>query len=112
MMLRNKNMDLSGRVLLVRAGKNSFAEKVRDGNVAITFLSFSCFLFTLVVLTQVANAARLNASALLIYPDPADYFFDENTELFGHVSEHCLVAWGLKRQIKSLDYLEQTIILL
>lgn len=31
MMLRNNNMDLSGRVLLLRAGRNSFAEKVRGG---------------------------------------------------------------------------------
>lgn len=30
-MLQNKNVDLSGRVLLVRAGRNSFAEKVRGG---------------------------------------------------------------------------------
>lgn len=27
-MLRNKNLDLSGRVLLLRAGRSSFAEKV------------------------------------------------------------------------------------
>ncbi|CAF97624.1 unnamed protein product, partial [Tetraodon nigroviridis] len=60
MMLQNKNLDLSGRVLLLRAGRNSFAEKV-------------------------ANAAKLNASAVLIYPDPADYALQDTTELFGHV---------------------------
>lgn len=34
---------------------------------------------------QVANAASVNASAVLIYPDPADYLFDQETDLFGHV---------------------------
>ncbi|XP_029686613.1 transferrin receptor 1a isoform X1 [Takifugu rubripes] len=60
MMLRSSNIDLSGRVVLVRAGRNSFAEKV-------------------------ANAAKLNASAVLIYPDPEDYSLEEGTGLFGHV---------------------------
>lgn len=36
--------------------------------------------------TQVANAAKMNASAVLIYPDPADYLFENNAQLFGHVS--------------------------
>lgn len=31
MMLQNKNLELKGRVLLLRAGRNSFAEKVRAG---------------------------------------------------------------------------------
>ncbi|XP_061588958.1 transferrin receptor protein 1-like [Cololabis saira] len=56
--LRNRNIDVSGRVVLVRAGKISFAEKV-------------------------ANAAKLNASAVLIYPDSHD--IGDNTELYGHV---------------------------
>ncbi|XP_035525871.1 transferrin receptor protein 1-like isoform X2 [Morone saxatilis] len=60
MLLRDRNINLSGRVMLVRAGKISFAEKV-------------------------ANAAKMNASAVLIYPDPADYTFEEDTELYGHV---------------------------
>ncbi|TTN01734.1 Transferrin receptor protein 1 [Bagarius yarrelli] len=34
---------------------------------------------------QVANAAHVNASAVLIYPDPADYSIGEETNLFGHV---------------------------
>uniref|UniRef100_A0A8C7YPL3 Transferrin receptor protein 1 n=1 Tax=Oryzias sinensis TaxID=183150 RepID=A0A8C7YPL3_9TELE len=51
---------LVGRVLLIRTGKISFAEKV-------------------------ANAAKMNASAVLIYPDSADTSIDENTELYGHV---------------------------
>ncbi|KAI4904695.1 hypothetical protein NFI96_027265 [Prochilodus magdalenae] len=54
----------SGRIVLVRAGKISFAEKV-------------------------ANAASVNASAVLIYPDPADYSFDEGAALFGHVHLGC-----------------------
>ena len=37
---------------------------------------------------QVANAASVNASAVLIYPDPADYSFDEGAALFGHVSTY------------------------
>lgn len=36
--------------------------------------------------TQVANAAKLNASAVLIYPDPEDYPLEVGMELFGHVS--------------------------
>uniref|UniRef100_A0A4W6C065 Transferrin receptor protein 1 n=1 Tax=Lates calcarifer TaxID=8187 RepID=A0A4W6C065_LATCA len=59
-LLRGKNINLSGRVVLVRAGKISFAEKV-------------------------ANAAKMNASAVLIYPDPTDYSIGDNTPLFGHV---------------------------
>ncbi|KAM9349969.1 transferrin receptor protein 1-like [Symphorus nematophorus] len=59
-LLRDKNMNMSGKVMLVRGGKISFAEKV-------------------------ANAAKMNASAVLIYPDPADYAFEDTTQLFGHV---------------------------
>lgn len=32
MLLRSNNVDLSGTVMLVRAGENSFAEKVRGGS--------------------------------------------------------------------------------
>ncbi|KAG8013948.1 Transferrin receptor protein 1 [Nibea albiflora] len=59
-MLRDKNINMSGRVMLVRAGRISFAEKV-------------------------ANAAKMSASAVLIYPDSADYMSDETTQFFGHV---------------------------
>ncbi|MCJ8745246.1 hypothetical protein PDJAM_G00128070 [Pangasius djambal] len=58
--LQDFGIDMKERVLLVRAGKNSYAEKV-------------------------ANAAKVNASAVLIYPDPADYSFNEDTALLGHV---------------------------
>ncbi|KAI2667368.1 Transferrin receptor protein 1 [Labeo rohita] len=58
--LQELNVDVNGRVVLVRAGLLSFAEKV-------------------------ANAGRLNASAVLIYPDPVNYSIRENTALFGHV---------------------------
>ncbi|CAL8280910.1 unnamed protein product [Lota lota] len=51
------NIDLSGRVVLVKAGEISFAEKV-------------------------ANAAKLNASAVLIYADTA---VGTATQLYGHV---------------------------
>ncbi|XP_013768555.1 transferrin receptor protein 1-like [Pundamilia nyererei] len=58
--LKDMNIDMNNRVMLVRAGRISFAEKV-------------------------ANAAKVNASAVLIYPDPADYSIGESTPLFGHV---------------------------
>lgn len=87
MMLLNKNLDLRGRVLLLRAGRNSFAEKVRAGpSPEPSFpaaASCSCWFPP----PQVANAARLNASAVLIYPDPQDYPIGDTVELFGHVSE-------------------------
>ncbi|KAM4728636.1 transferrin receptor protein 1-like [Anableps anableps] len=57
--LQDKNINMNGRVMLIRAGKISFAEKV-------------------------ANAARMNASAVLIYPELSDRT-EENTELYGHV---------------------------
>ncbi|XP_049332539.1 transferrin receptor protein 1-like [Astyanax mexicanus] len=62
--LQDLNISTTGRIVLVRAGKISYAEKV-------------------------ANAAAVNASAVLIYPDPADYSFDEGTDLFGHVHLGC-----------------------
>lgn len=40
------------------------------------------FLFCL----QVANAAKVKASAVLIYPEPTDYPIGETTQLYGHVS--------------------------
>ncbi|XP_039878359.1 transferrin receptor protein 1-like [Simochromis diagramma] len=58
--LKNMNIDMNNRVMLVRAGRISFAEKV-------------------------ANAAKVNASAVLIYPDPIDYPIGNDTSLFGHV---------------------------
>uniref|UniRef100_A0A8C1DCI6 Transferrin receptor protein 1 n=1 Tax=Cyprinus carpio carpio TaxID=630221 RepID=A0A8C1DCI6_CYPCA len=58
--LQDRNIDVNGKVVLVRAGLLSFAEKV-------------------------ANAASLNASAVLIYPDPVNYSIKEDTALFGHV---------------------------
>ncbi|XP_030607287.1 transferrin receptor protein 1-like isoform X2 [Archocentrus centrarchus] len=58
--LKNMSINMNGRVMLVRAGRISFAEKV-------------------------ANAAKMNASAVLIYPDPTDYSIGEDTPLFGHV---------------------------
>ncbi|KAL6104165.1 tfrc [Pungitius sinensis] len=59
-LLRDRSINLTGRVMLIRAGKISFAEKV-------------------------ANAAKMGASAVLIYPDPADYSIGDSTQLFGHV---------------------------
>ncbi|XP_036410856.1 transferrin receptor 1b [Megalops cyprinoides] len=58
--LQRERMELNGTVILVRAGRISFAEKV-------------------------ANAERQNAVAVLIYPDPFEYSIGVNEELFGHV---------------------------
>ncbi|XP_061790776.1 transferrin receptor protein 1-like [Nerophis lumbriciformis] len=59
-LLRDRNINMSGRVILIRAGLISFAEKV-------------------------ANAAKMKASAVLIYQDPTDYPPEGTTQLFGHV---------------------------
>ncbi|XP_031415391.1 transferrin receptor 1a isoform X2 [Clupea harengus] len=58
--LKDLSIDLNGKIILVRAGEISFAEKVD-------------------------NAAKMNASGVLIYPDPADYDLSDTTQLFGHV---------------------------
>ncbi|XP_044194832.1 transferrin receptor 1b [Thunnus albacares] len=58
--LQKKNVELKDCVLLLRAGNISFAE-------------------------QVNNAAAKGASAVLIYPDPQEYAYIANTELYGHV---------------------------
>ncbi|KAM7401142.1 hypothetical protein PAMA_005367 [Pampus argenteus] len=58
MLLRDRNINLTGRVMLVKAGQISFAEKVD-------------------------NAAKMNASAVLIYSD--DNAIGDTTQLFGHV---------------------------
>ncbi|XP_074545279.1 transferrin receptor protein 1-like [Halichoeres trimaculatus] len=58
--LRQQSININGRVVLVRSGRISFAEKV-------------------------ANAAKMNASAVLIYPDPEVSSMAEDTPLFGHV---------------------------
>uniref|UniRef100_A0A8C6NSQ3 Transferrin receptor n=1 Tax=Nothobranchius furzeri TaxID=105023 RepID=A0A8C6NSQ3_NOTFU len=55
-----QSVDLEGSVLLLRAGKISFAQ-------------------------QVDNAAKKGAIAVLIYPDPQDYKLVATTELYGHV---------------------------
>ncbi|KAM4718666.1 transferrin receptor 1b [Anableps anableps] len=53
-------VDLKGAVLLLRAGKITFAQ-------------------------QVDNGARMGAAAVLIYLDTEDYKMVTNTELYGHV---------------------------
>ncbi|XP_056599785.1 transferrin receptor 1a [Triplophysa dalaica] len=58
--LEDMKVNVNGTVVLVRAGKIGFAEKV-------------------------ANAERLKASAVLIYPDLVDYKINDDTALFGHV---------------------------
>uniref|UniRef100_A0A8C2Z6H9 Transferrin receptor 1b n=1 Tax=Cyclopterus lumpus TaxID=8103 RepID=A0A8C2Z6H9_CYCLU len=58
--LQNNDVGLSGAVLLLRAGKISFAE-------------------------QVENVASKGAAAVLIYPDSQDYDYVADTALYGHV---------------------------
>ncbi|XP_053198287.1 transferrin receptor 1b [Scomber japonicus] len=58
--LQKKNVELKDCVLLLRAGKLSFAEKVN-------------------------NAEAKGASAVLIYPDTQDYSYTNEIELYGHV---------------------------
>ncbi|KAJ8010751.1 hypothetical protein DPEC_G00078410 [Dallia pectoralis] len=56
-----KSLNVSGAVVLLRAsGEISLAQ-------------------------QVANVAALGGSAVLIYPDPEDYKFNQTTEFYGHV---------------------------
>ncbi|XP_074478571.1 transferrin receptor 1b [Sebastes fasciatus] len=58
--LQKKNIELKDSVLLLRAGKISFAE-------------------------QVGNAATKEAAAVLIYPDSQDHKYVADTALYGHV---------------------------
>ncbi|KAL6462691.1 hypothetical protein MHYP_G00291130 [Metynnis hypsauchen] len=58
--LRTAGVDLTEKIVLMRTGQISLAEKV-------------------------ANAAKFNASAVLIYPEPPYDGFDTKTELYGHV---------------------------
>ncbi|XP_028289083.1 transferrin receptor 1b [Parambassis ranga] len=58
--VQKENVELTGSVLLLRAGKISFAE-------------------------QVDHAASRGASAVLIYPDPQDFKYQNDTVLYGHV---------------------------
>lgn len=48
----------------------------QEQNLVVFFFSFF----------QVANAADRGASAVLIYPDEADYNYVADTVLYGHVS--------------------------
>lgn len=87
--LQKSNINVDGKVMLVRAGKISFAEKV-GVFVPKRFPHLTCehFIYSF-LFQQVANAARVNASAVLIYPDREDFNFEESedtTDLFGHVS--------------------------
>ncbi|KAJ1087192.1 hypothetical protein NDU88_000380 [Pleurodeles waltl] len=65
--LEKKGINVKDRIILVRAGRNSFAEKV-------------------------AVADSLNAAGVLIYPDPSDYRDNagnewNDLELYGHVHQ-------------------------
>ncbi|XP_030071924.1 transferrin receptor protein 1 [Microcaecilia unicolor] len=57
--LAKQNIDFSGSVVILRAGKNTFAEKV-------------------------ANADNVNAAGVLIYPHPSDYRETDVNVLYGH----------------------------
>lgn len=43
-------------------------------------------LFLYLNVFQVDNAAAKGASAVLIYPDPEQHTYNQNTPLYGHVS--------------------------
>ncbi|XP_023660017.1 transferrin receptor protein 1-like [Paramormyrops kingsleyae] len=58
--LLDTNINVTNAVVLMRAGKISFAEKV-------------------------ANAAKLGAVAVLIYPDPVDINCEGSCDMYGHV---------------------------
>ncbi|XP_036414252.1 transferrin receptor 1b [Colossoma macropomum] len=58
--LRTAGLDLTEKIVLMRTGQISLAEKV-------------------------ANAAKFNASAVLIYTEPPFNSFDTSTDLYGHV---------------------------
>ncbi|XP_059901676.1 transferrin receptor 1b [Gadus macrocephalus] len=60
-LLEDKRVAVAGSVMLIRASPQiSFAQ-------------------------QVANAASKGAAAVLVYPDPQEYKYNDDTELFGHV---------------------------
>lgn len=56
--------------------------------VRFVFTCSTVFIVVFFAILQVANAERLNASAVLIYPDLVDYKINYNTALFGHVSTY------------------------
>ncbi|XP_078420154.1 transferrin receptor protein 1-like [Cetorhinus maximus] len=58
--LSSNNVAVNGSVVIVRAGKINFAEKV-------------------------SNAEKMKAGGVLIYPDPKDYDLNGETAMFGHV---------------------------
>lgn len=67
-------------------------------------------MISLFLLRQVANAAKVNASGVLIYPDPEDFDFDDasgdSPELFGHVSVKTLIVYEFYSHIEILRFTE------
>ncbi|XP_048397621.1 transferrin receptor protein 1-like isoform X2 [Stegostoma tigrinum] len=59
-LLTSMSVTVNGSVVIVRAGKINFAEKV-------------------------VNAENMKAGGVLIYPDPEDYKLDPDVAMFGHV---------------------------
>lgn len=61
----------------------------KNGQIVFSHLTCKHFIFFLFLLQQVANAAKVKAAAVLIFPDRDDFKFEnseDTTELFGHVS--------------------------
>lgn len=98
-LLCDRGINMTGRVVLVRAGKISFAEKVggfskkcsMNYNITVNFFLFVQMLLMATITffpfcLQVASAAKMGAAAVLIYPDPDDYPIGDNADLYGHVS--------------------------
>lgn len=102
--LQKSNINMSDKVMLVRAGKISFAEKVGLPKRFLTCLDLRALYYhELFCLQQVANAAKVNAAAVLIYPDREDFNFEDSedtTEFFGHVS--VLYLLGCTAEVSSV----------
>lgn len=92
--LQKNNIEVQGSVMLLRAGKISFAEQA---SAYLITCSLWPFIFRLLrtglismvwfsLFHQVDNAATKGASAVLIYPDIQDYKYRKDTPLYGHVS--------------------------
>lgn len=77
----------AGSALLRRCGAGITDEEVIIASPSVSasskhLLFMGCF----PIESQVANAAKMGAAAVLIYPELEDYPFNDNTELYGHVS--------------------------
>lgn len=59
---------------------------IQEADEQVLFQEQNLVFFFSLPFFQVANAADRGASAVLIYPDEADYNYVADTVLYGHVS--------------------------